>query len=222
MATTEATLTRTNERPGTRARLKGLNTSAYKVREVLDLIRGKEVSRANEILQFCERGPAVPVQKLLNSAVANAENNDELSRDELFVSACFADEGATMKRMKPGARGRAGRIRKRTCQITIVVARLPEDRLERVRAERAKTEGSRRRRVAGSRSNRTAASKKADQQKITEEEVDSTEEVTPVPEEAIADVAETETDSTQGTAAVEAKDETIEPDADATSDEEEK
>lgn len=159
MATTAESLRRTNEQPGTRAKLKNLRTSAYKVREVLDLIRGQDVQRALEILEFCERGPAEPVAKLLNSAIANAVENDGQDRDELFVSACFADEGVTMKRFKPRARGRAGRIRKRGSHVTIIVSRLPEDRLERLRAERVEQLGSRRRRVAGSRAARVAAAK---------------------------------------------------------------
>lgn len=156
MVTLADTLRRTNEQPGTRARLRNLGTSAYKVREVLNLIRGEDVRRAAEILRFCERGPAEPVQKLLRSAVANAEANDGMDPEELFVSACFADEGATMKRFRPRARGRAGRIRKRSSHVTIIVGRLPEDRLERLRSEREALEPARRRRVAGSRSERVA------------------------------------------------------------------
>lgn len=170
MATTAETLRRTNEKAGTRAVLRNLRTSAYKVREVLDLIRGQEVGRAQEILQFCQRGSAVPVGKLLASAIANAENNDELDGDELFVSACFADEGTTMKRFRPRARGRAGRIRKRSCHVTIIVSRLPEDRLERLREEQASEQGSRRRRVAASRSRRVAASQQHDHDHDQEDE----------------------------------------------------
>jgi large subunit ribosomal protein L22 len=157
MATTAETLRRTNEQPGTRAKLKNLPSSAFKVRQVLDLIRGEDVHRALEILEFCERAPAEPVAKLLNSAIANAVNNDDQDRDELFVSACFADEGTTMKRWRPRARGRAGRIRKRSSHITIIVSRLPEDRLERLRGARDQQEGSRRRRVASSRASKAAA-----------------------------------------------------------------
>ena len=77
------------------------------------------------------------VAKVLASAVANARNNDQLDPDELYVSACYADEGTTLKRWRPRARGRATRIRKRTCHITVIVSRLPEDRLERRRARQA-------------------------------------------------------------------------------------
>ena len=135
---------KTNEREGTRAFLRSAPMSAFKVREVLDLIRGQEVGRAAEILEFCERGPAEVVGKVLASAVANAANNDELDPEELFVSACFADESKTQRRMRPRARGRATRIRKRSAHITIIVSRLPEDRLARLRAKRAAEQAARR------------------------------------------------------------------------------
>ncbi|MGH9059623.1 MAG: 50S ribosomal protein L22, partial [Acidimicrobiales bacterium] len=126
--------------------------SAYKAREVLDLIRGEEVARAAAVLRFCERDAATVVAKLLASAVANAENNDSISPEELYISSCYADEGTTIKRWRPRARGRATRIRKRTCHITVVVSRLPEDRLRQLRARVAAEQAERRRRrVAGGR-----------------------------------------------------------------------
>jgi large subunit ribosomal protein L22 len=126
--------------------------SANKVRVVLDLIRGVEVGRAREILEFCERDAAFAVGKLLDSAIANAEHNDSQVTDELYVSACFADEGRTNKRWRPRARGRATRIRKRTSHITLIVSRLPDDRLARLRSRRAAEDSTRRaRRVAGGR-----------------------------------------------------------------------
>ena len=140
---------KTNERDGTRASLKDAQMSAYKVRVVLDLIRGHEVGRAADILRFCERGPAEAVGKVLASAVANAAHNDELDPEELFVSACYADEGKTMRRMRPRARGRAARIRKRSSHITVIVSRLPEDRLGRLRAKRAAEQANRRTRRGG-------------------------------------------------------------------------
>ena len=135
---------KTNERPGTRALLRGAPMSAFKVREVLDLIRGQEVGRAAEILEFCERGPAEAVGKVLASAVANAAHNDEMDPEELYVAACYADEGRTQRRMRPRARGRATRIRKRSAHITIIVSRLPEERLARLRAKRAAEQAARR------------------------------------------------------------------------------
>jgi large subunit ribosomal protein L22 len=126
--------TKTNERPGVRAQVKYVRTSAYKAREILDLIRGEQVARALEILEFAERDVARVILKGLESAIANAENNNGLVADELFVSACYADEGPTLKRWRPRAKGRATRIRKRTCHITIIVSRMPDERLAIVQA----------------------------------------------------------------------------------------
>ena len=143
---------KTNEREGTRAVLRHAHISPYKVREVLDLVRGRPVHEAIDILRFSERDAAFTVGKVLQSAVANAENNDELDPEELYVSACFADEGTTQKRWRPRARGRATRIRKRTCHITVIVSRMPEDQLQRLQAHRrAEQLAQRARRVAGAR-----------------------------------------------------------------------
>ena len=143
---------KTNERPGTRAVLRHAWVSAPKVRVVLDLIRGLEVQRAREVLKFCERDAATLVGKLLDSAVANAEKNDNLLGDELYVSACYADEGRTNKRWRPRARGRATRIRKRSSHITVIVSRMEPERLNRARARQAAEASARRaRRVAGGR-----------------------------------------------------------------------
>lgn len=102
------------------------------------------------------------VAKVLASAVANARNNDLLDPDDLFVSACYADEGTTIKRWRPRARGHATRIRKRTCHITVIVSRLPEDRLERRRPRQAvQTTAGRSRRVAASRRRSGAADEPA-------------------------------------------------------------
>jgi large subunit ribosomal protein L22 len=128
---------KTNERPGTRAQVRYVRMSAYKAREVLDLIRGKEAQHAQEILQLAERDAAIVIKKCLESAMANAEQNDLIDSEELFVSACYADEGPTLKRWRPRARGRATRIRKRTCHITIIVTRLSPEQLERRRAREA-------------------------------------------------------------------------------------
>ncbi len=153
---------KTNERPGTRAVVRNSHVSAYKAREVLDLIRNQPYGRASEILEFTERAVAEVIRKCLDSAVANAEHNDDIPAEELFVSACFADEGPTMKRFRPRARGSASRIRKRTCHITVIVSRyspaqLADLRQREVQAGRAgsRTGGAaseaRRRRVAASR-----------------------------------------------------------------------
>ena len=149
---------KTNEREGTRAVLRHSRMSASKVRQVLDLIRGQDVDRAAEILSLGDREAAVTVGKVLASAVANAVHNDGLDAEELFVSACYADEGSTLKRWRPRARGRATRIRKRTSHITIIVSRLPEDRIARRRAKQAANTSQRSRRVAGSRRRQQAES----------------------------------------------------------------
>jgi len=156
---------KTNEAPGTRAVLRHYRMSAYKAREVLDLIRGRDADRAEEILNATPREAARVVGKVLASAVANARNNDQLDPDDLFVSACYADEGTTLKRWRPRARGRATRIRKRTCHITVIVSRLPEDKLERRRARQAAV-------TTGLRSRRVAASRRGEQRTTTETDVE--------------------------------------------------
>jgi len=100
---------KTNEVAGTRAVLRHYRMSAYKAREVLDLIRGRDADRAEEILNATPREAARVVHKVLASAVANARNNEQLDPDDLYVSACYADEGTTLKRWRGGQRrGRAG------------------------------------------------------------------------------------------------------------------
>jgi large subunit ribosomal protein L22 len=142
---------KTNERPGTKSVLRSYHMSATKARVVLDLIRGEEVAYAADILRSTEREAAGVILKVLNSAVANAVHNDHQDANELYVSACFADEGTTMKRWRPRARGRATRIRKRTCHITVIVSKLDDDRLERRRAIVAAQGQRRASRVAESR-----------------------------------------------------------------------
>ena len=177
---------KTNETPGTRAVLRHSRMSAYKVREVLDIIRGKEVGLAAEILRFSERDAAHEVGELLASAVANAENNDQMDPEELFVSTCYADEGGTIKRWRPRARGRASRIRKRTCHVTVIVSRLPEDRLQRVRARHAADLATRRaRRVAGQRQSQRPSG--ADHAELEELPADWVEAAQIEAEEGIAD-----------------------------------
>ena len=104
------------------AKLKGARMSAQKARLVADQIRGKSVESALEILQFSGKKGADIIKKVLESAIANAEHNDGADVDELKVSTIFVDEGMTMKRIKPRAKGRADRIFKRSCHITIKVA----------------------------------------------------------------------------------------------------
>jgi large subunit ribosomal protein L22 len=104
------------------AKLRGARLSAQKARLVADQIRGKGVEEALDILAFSNKKGAAVVKKVLESAVANAEHNDGADVDELKVSTIFVDEGMSMKRIKPRAKGRADRILKRTCHITVKVA----------------------------------------------------------------------------------------------------
>ncbi len=104
------------------AKLKGARLSAQKARLVADQIRGKSVEEALDLLQFSGRKGADIIKKVLESAIANAEHNDGADVDELKVSTIFVDEGMTMKRIKPRAKGRADRILKRSCHITVKVA----------------------------------------------------------------------------------------------------
>jgi large subunit ribosomal protein L22 len=104
-----------------KAQAKYIRQSPYKVRLVLDLVRGLPVGDAQAVLSYANRRAAEPVIKVLNSAVANAEHNHALDAEDLFIVKAFADEGPTLKRFRPRARGRATRINKRTSHITIVV-----------------------------------------------------------------------------------------------------
>ena len=128
-----------------------MRTSARKARLVLDHIRGRSVPEARTILAFTSRAAATDIDKVLRSAVANAEANHGLDGDELLVEAAYADEGPTLKRWKPRARGRVNRIRKRTCHVTLVLVEQPETAPRRRRA--AKAEASSETAVAGDRRN---------------------------------------------------------------------
>jgi large subunit ribosomal protein L22 len=110
-----------------RAQAKYVRESPYKVRRVLDLVRGLPVHEAEDVLRLTQRGATEPIEKVLKSAVANAEHNHALDIDDLVVAEAYADEGPTLKRYRPRARGRATRIRKRTSHITIVVSDMNEE-----------------------------------------------------------------------------------------------
>jgi len=122
-----------------------IRMSPTKARQVVDLIRDRHVDDARRVLQFTQRAASTTVAKVLESAIANAEHNRGLPSDELVVSRAWVDEGPTLRRFRPRALGRATRIRKRTCHISIVVGR-PEDR-EGGRREAATTASQTRRRV---------------------------------------------------------------------------
>ena len=107
--------------PGSRAVAKHVRISPNKARRVVNLVRGLPAKEALTVLQFAPQAASEQVYKVLASAIANAENNERLDPDALLVSEAFVDEGPTLKRFRPRAQGRAYRIRKRTCHITIAV-----------------------------------------------------------------------------------------------------
>jgi len=109
-----------------KAHARYIRQSPYKVRRVLDLVRGLPVEDAEHVLRLTQRAAADPIAKVLKSAVANAEHNHALDSEDLIVAEAFADEGPTLKRFRPRARGRATRIDKRTSHITIVVEDLTQ------------------------------------------------------------------------------------------------
>lgn len=133
----------TTEYPSASAVAKYVHVSASKARRVIDLVRGKSVEEALDILRWAPQSASDPVAKVIASAAANAQNNNGLDPRTLVVATVFADEGPTAKRIKPRAQGRAYRIRKRTSHITVIVESRPP------RGARA-TESSRSRRAQGS------------------------------------------------------------------------
>ena len=103
------------------ARAKNIGVSPKKIRQVLDVIRGKRVDEAMDILNLLPTPTAAQVAKVVNSAAANAENNLMMARDQLRIVGTYADPGITLKRIRPAPRGRAGRIKKRHSHITVIV-----------------------------------------------------------------------------------------------------
>ena len=211
---------KTNERPGVRAQHRNAGMSASKARLVLDLIRGKSVAEARTILQFSERGAADAIIKVLDSAVANAANNNDIPPEELFVATAYADEGPTLKRWRPRARGRATRIRKRTCHITIIVGRYSVEEFDRIRARQAESgratpdaASARARRVAGSKRRSGAAAEEAPAEDSTAE--DSTVDEAATDEASAEQVGdETATDEVVSDAEAETADDAADADSD--------
>ncbi|MEO3760882.1 50S ribosomal protein L22 [Mycobacterium sp. B14F4] len=138
--------------PSATAKARFVRVSATKARRVIDLVRGKPVAEALDILRWAPQAASEPVAKVIASAAANAQNNDGLDPSTLVVATVYADEGPTAKRIRPRAQGRAFRIRKRTSHITVVVESRPS------RSERQAASSSRARRAQGS---KAAAAKKA-------------------------------------------------------------
>ena len=109
------------DRPGSYAIARHVRMSPLKVRRVIDLVRGLSVTDALNVLKFAPQAASEPVYKVVASATANAENTEGLRAEELFVSAAFVDEGMTLRRIRPRAKGSASRILKRSSHITVVV-----------------------------------------------------------------------------------------------------
>jgi large subunit ribosomal protein L22 len=113
--------------PQTRATMKYVRTSPRKMRRVVDLIRGQHVEEARRILRFSALGASHDVEKLLNSAIANAEQNPGVIAENLVVERGWVDDGPTLKRYRPRAYGRATRIRRRTSHVTLVVGTMGDE-----------------------------------------------------------------------------------------------
>jgi large subunit ribosomal protein L22 len=118
-------MTTTTEYPSAVAKARFVHVSASKARRVIDLVRGKSVTDALDILRWAPQAASEPVAKVIASAAANAQNNEGLDPSTLVVATVYADEGPTAKRIRPRAQGRAFRIRKRTSHITVIVESRP-------------------------------------------------------------------------------------------------
>src|ERR1700760_1453582 len=153
------------EYPTATAKARFVRVSATKARRVIDLVRGKPVSEALDILRWAPQAASEPVAKVIASAAANAQNNDGLDPSTLVVATVYADEGPTAKRIRPRAQGRAFRIRKRPSHITVIVESRP------ARGERGGQSASstRARRAQGSKAAAKSPAKKAPATKATTE-----------------------------------------------------
>jgi large subunit ribosomal protein L22 len=133
----------TTESPGARATVRYLPVSPYKIRQVLDLVRGLPVDDAIRVLQLSPKGASENIMKLLDSAIANAEHNHAIPAEELYLAQAWCDEGPTRKSGQPRARGRYFRVRKRSSHMTIVLARFDADELaDRRRREESSGRGA--------------------------------------------------------------------------------
>jgi large subunit ribosomal protein L22 len=154
-------MTTVTEYPSATAKARFVHVSASKARRVIDLVRGKSVSEALDILRWAPQAASEPVAKVIASAAANAQNNDGLDPSTLVVATVYADEGPTAKRIRPRAQGRAYRIRKRTSHITVIV----ESRPSRDKSSSSSASAARARRAQGSKAAATAPAKKAPAEK---------------------------------------------------------
>ncbi|KUI45051.1 50S ribosomal protein L22 [Mycobacterium sp. IS-1590] len=154
------------EYPSATAKARFVRVSPTKARRVIDLVRGKSVAEALDILRWAPQAASEPVAKVIASAAANAQNNEGLDPSTLVVATVYADEGPTAKRIRPRAQGRAFRIRKRTSHITVIVE-------SRVRQEQRgggqSASAARARRAQGSKAKSAEAAKKAPANKAAEQ-----------------------------------------------------
>jgi large subunit ribosomal protein L22 len=160
-----------------RATAKFIRISPTKARQVIDLIRGRHVEDARRVLAYTSRAASDPVAKVLESAIANAEHNRALPADELIVTRTWVDEGPTLRRFRPRALGRATRIRKRTCHISVVVGRprdeelygegAPEVEEERPRRKSTRKKSTARKTTEAKKTTRKSTAKKTTAKKTT-------------------------------------------------------
>ncbi|MDT5111081.1 MAG: large subunit ribosomal protein [Mycobacterium sp.] len=151
-------MTTTTEYPSAVAKARFVHVSASKARRVIDLVRGKSVTEALDILRWAPQAASEPIAKVIASAAANAQNNDGLDPATLVVATVYADEGPTAKRIRPRAQGRAYRIRKRTSHITVIV----ESRPTRDKSSASSASSARARRAQGSKDAGAAKSATSD------------------------------------------------------------
>jgi large subunit ribosomal protein L22 len=182
-------MTTTTEYPTAVAKARFVRVSASKARRVIDLVRGKSVTDALDILRWAPQAASEPVAKVIASAAANAQNNDGLDPSTLVVATIHADEGPTAKRIRPRAQGRAFRIRKRTSHITVIVESRPS------REDRATTQSTRSRRAQGS---KAAAAKKAPATKAPEKAAAKKTPAKKAPAKAAAKTAEASDEAKEG------------------------
>ncbi len=147
------------EYPSATAKARFVRVSATKARRVIDLVRGKSVEEALDILRWAPQSASEPVSKVIASAAANAQNNDGLDPTTLVVATIHADEGPTAKRIRPRAQGRAYRIRKRTSHITVIVESRPRKQAGK---QGASASASRARRAQASKAASSKAAPKAE------------------------------------------------------------
>ncbi|MGV0604045.1 50S ribosomal protein L22 [Mycolicibacterium sp. XJ1904] len=154
------------EYPSATAKARFVRVSPTKARRVIDLVRGKSVSEALDILRWAPQAASEPVAKVIASAAANAQNNEGLDPSTLVVATVYADEGPTAKRIRPRAQGRAFRIRKRTSHITVIVeSRVSQEQ----RGGGQSASAARARRAQGSKAKSAEAAKKAPANKTAEQ-----------------------------------------------------